>query len=105
MKKLYILAALIAATLVLGAAAPMRTTLIRTSTADPCIVYDHGTFYLTMTGSTKIAMIVDKDLANLTTAAHPTTESIIYDSSKDISVEELFGDGVEYTLYLTTAKG
>ncbi|MBO4447781.1 MAG: family 43 glycosylhydrolase [Bacteroidales bacterium] len=71
----------------------LNGTLVRTSAADPCLIFDNGTFYLTMTGSTKIAMIVDKDLGCLTTSVHPTTENIIYDSKYDPSVEELFGEG------------
>ena len=95
MRRLYILASLLAAALLFSGAAPMRSTLIRTSCADPCIIFDHGTFYLTMTGSTKIALIVDRNLANLTTDIHPTTQSIIYDSAQDPTVEELFGVGAE----------
>lgn len=71
----------------------LEGTLIRTSAADPCLVFDNGMFYLTMTGSTKIALVSDKDLGNLTTAAHPTTANIVYDSAEDPSVEALFGEG------------
>lgn len=95
MKKIYILAALIAATLVFGAAAPQHSTLVRTSCADPCLVYDQGNFYLTMTGSSKLAMIVDRNLGNLTTDIHPTPDNIFYDSAYDPSVEELFGEGAK----------
>ena len=73
----------------------MRTTLVRTSAADPCLVFDGSEFFLTMTGSTKIALVSDRKLSCLTTADHPTTENIIYDSQYDPTVDELFGEGAQ----------
>ena len=71
-------------------------TLLRTSCADPCMVYLDGEFYLTMTGSSNIAMVHDKDLSKLTTSDHPTNSSAyIYQSTKDPSVVEIFGTGAK----------
>lgn len=71
-------------------------TLIRTSVADPCLNYVNGLFYLTMTGSSNISMIVDTDLDKLTTAIHPVNLSNrIYQSSSDDNVKAMFGDDAE----------
>lgn len=68
-------------------------TLIRTSCADPCLVYQDGTFYLTMTGSANLVMVVDKNLDRLTTAVHPTPHcKYLYKSEFDPTVRMLFGD-------------
>ena len=69
----------------------MERTLVRTSCADPCIVYDRGYFYLTMTGATRIAMVKDASITRLGTRVHPTLDNIIYDSSMDRTVGKLFG--------------
>lgn len=68
-------------------------TLIRTGVADPCMLYENGEFLLTMTGSSRIAMIRDKDLGGLTTDVHPTTENLIYEGQYDPNVEEMYGSG------------
>lgn len=68
-------------------------TLIRTSTADPCLLYRDGEFYLTMTGTSRIAMIHDSDLGSLTTAKHSSGSNIIYDSASDPNVAALYGTG------------
>lgn len=70
-----------------------KGTLIRTSAADPCMVYSNGVFFLTMTGSTKIAMVHDRDLNCLTTNLYPSAENIIYDGKYDPTVEEMYGEG------------
>lgn len=68
-------------------------TLIRTGVADPCLLYENGRFYLTMTGTSNIAMVTDTALDQLTTAAHPMSSSLyIYQSSKDPNVKAMFGD-------------
>ena len=69
-------------------------TIIRGSCADPCIVYSHGEFFLTMTGSTRLAMIHDSDLSHLTAAAHSVNDNIIYDSASDPTVATMY-EGVE----------
>lgn len=68
-------------------------TLIRTSTADPCLLYRDGEFWLTMTGSTRIALVHDSDLGRLTTSAHPSGSNIVYDSASDPAVTALYGSG------------
>ena len=71
---------------------PLNGTLIRKGTADPCLVYQDGMFYLTMTGASRLAMIKDRDLSHLTADYHPLTENIIYDSRRDATVKALFGE-------------
>ena len=68
-------------------------TLIRRSAADPCLVFDDGCFYLTMTGSSRLVMVKDRSLSSLDVDVHPTLDNIFYDSAADPSVEELFGPG------------
>lgn len=71
-------------------------TLIRTSAADPCMIYEDGKFYLTMTGTSNIAMICDSSLDRLTTAIHPITPALyVYQSSKDPNVQAMFGQDAE----------
>ena len=70
-------------------------TLVRTSAADPCIVYYDGEFYMTMTGSANLALIHDPDLSKLTTSAHSNSKNLIYKSTEDPSVVEIFGAGAE----------
>lgn len=73
-----------------------ETTLIRTSTADPCLIYEDGNFYLTMTGTSNIAMICEKSLDRLTTDIHPISPSLyVYKSSEDPNVKLMFGDDAE----------
>lgn len=48
-------------------------TLLRTSCADPSLVYWKGEFYLTMTGASNLALVHDSDLSALTTSAHSTS--------------------------------
>lgn len=71
----------------------LNGTLIRTSTADPCLLYENGSFYLTMTGASKIAMVKDSSLSRLTTAIHPNSKCIIYNSANDPTVEQTYGEG------------
>ena len=97
LKKILILLALIALS---GSSSPMKvinmeSTLLRKGCADPCIVYDDGMFYLTMTGATRVVMVKDKSLEHLGTEDHPTLENIIYDSADDRNVGKLFGYGAE----------
>lgn len=72
-----------------------RGTLIRTSTADPCMLYQGGSFFLTMTGSTKVGVVYDKDLNGLTTDLKPTTNFIVYDGAKDPNVQAMYGAGAK----------
>lgn len=68
-------------------------TIIRGNVADPCLVYSHGDFYLTMTGSKRIAMIRDSDLDHLKAANHSVDDNIIYDSENDPNIEATLGSG------------
>ncbi|MBR1706648.1 MAG: family 43 glycosylhydrolase [Bacteroidales bacterium] len=69
-------------------------TLIRTGTADPCLVYDDGSYYLTMTGASKLVMVKDSSLARLGSDVHPlASAAVIYDSALDSTVTRLYGDG------------
>lgn len=91
MKKIAPLIAASLAWLTLTGGRPLNTTLVRTSCADPCLVYEDGNFYITMTGSSRLALIKDKSLARLTTDEHPTQENIIYDSAYDPTVTDIYG--------------
>lgn len=92
MKRL--LALLTAATLLLSSAEgkPLNGTLVRKGTADPCLIYQGGKFYLTMTGTSRLAMIKDASLAHLSTDYHKIKDNIIYDSKLDPTVKALFGE-------------
>lgn len=71
-------------------------TLIRTSCADPCLIYKDGMFYLTMTGSSALVIVSDPDLRKLTTSAHPTKKSTyIYHGDDDPTVKTVFGNGAK----------
>lgn len=76
-------------------AKPLNGTLVRANTADPCLIYHQGYFYLTMTGRSGLAMIKDNSLARLSAEYHPTSENIFYSSKLDATVEQLFGEGAE----------
>ena len=82
-----------------GAPYKGKSTLLRTNTPDPCMVYDNGCFYLTMTmtppDAAFLALVKDKDLENLTEEAHPVHDNIIYDPNRDPMVQEVFGPGAK----------
>ena len=71
----------------------LNGTMIRSNVADPCIVNYNGLFYMSMTGASNLAMVIDSDLSRLTASAHPTTSNMIYRSADDPSVKEIFGEG------------
>lgn len=75
------------------------STLFRTNTPDPCLIYDKGYFYLTMTmtppDNALLAIIKDKDLYSLNSEKHPTRDNIIYNPNKDRMVQEVFGKGAK----------
>jgi len=68
-------------------------TLLRTSCADPSLVYWKGEFYLTMTGASNLALVHDSDLSALTTSAHSTSSNLIYQSVADKNVTDIWGTG------------
>ena len=91
MKRFLFFLTLVIACVTLTGSKPLDGTLVRTGTADPCLLYQDGYFYLTMTGSTRLAMIKDKSLSCLTSEYHPLGENIIYDAKNDPTVREVFG--------------
>lgn len=71
----------------------LNGTLIRSNAADPCIIWNEGMFYMSMTGASNLALIVDSDLSCLNASVHPiTASSLIYRSAEDHTVKELFGE-------------
>lgn len=71
-------------------------TLIRTSCADPCLRYEDGVFYLTMTGTSALVLVSDTDINKLTTAVHPTTKcTYMYHGQDDPTVKAAFGKEAE----------
>ena len=95
MKRMLLLMLVGAMLSVATSAKPLTGTLVRTSTADPCLIYQDGCFYLTMTGRSALAMIKDSSLASLSTKHHPTSENIFYRSKLDPTVTEIFGEDAE----------
>lgn len=71
---------------------PLCGTLIRKGTADPCLIFQDGHFYLTMTGASRLALIKGASLGNLSTEHHKLRDNIIYDSKQDPTVKMLFGE-------------
>lgn len=71
---------------------PLCGTLIRKGTADPCLIFQDGHFYLTMTGASRLALIKGASLNNLSTEHHKLRDNIIYDSKQDPTVKMLFGE-------------
>lgn len=69
----------------------LNGTLIRSNTADPCLLYSGGEFFLTMTGSSRIAIVHDRYLDRLTSEVHPSSINIIYEGSQDPNVKEMYG--------------
>ncbi len=69
----------------------LSSTLIRSSAADPWLCKYEDFYYLTVTGSTKIAVFRSKTIAGF--AAQGINSNIVYDSSRDATVQELFGAG------------
>lgn len=64
-------------------------TKIRTGAADPCLVFCEGNYYLTMTGSSNIALIKSPTLDGL---ASPTlNDNLVYKSASDTTAINTFG--------------
>ena len=71
-------------------------TLLRRSVADPCLLYEDGVFYLTMTGSRNIALVQGRSLAELSEGTQPLrTVDLIYRSAEDPTVRQLYGKDAE----------
>ena len=59
-------------------------TLVRSGTADPCLLFEDGKYYLTMTGSRNVAVISAGSIDSLSSSAHPLkTEDLVYRSEED----------------------
>ncbi len=71
----------------------LNGTLIRSSVADPWLFMDGGYYYLTMTGTKRIAMIKSETLDGLDASEQTLSSNIVYDSAGDPTVTELFGEG------------
>ena len=77
---------------VTASAETLNSTKVR-SAADPWLCTDGEYYYLTMTGSTKIAVFRSKTLAGF--ASQSVNGNISYDSAQDPTVTDLFGDGAK----------
>lgn len=64
-------------------------TKIRTSAADPCLVFCEGNYYLTMTGSSNIALIKSPTLDGL--ASPLLNDNLVYQSASDTTAINTFG--------------
>ncbi len=64
-------------------------TKIRSSAADPWICYHDGYYYLTVTGSTKIAVFKAKAISDF--GKQNILSNIVYDSAKDKTVKDIYG--------------
>ena len=70
-------------------------TLVRENTADPNLFFYNGKYYLTQTGTSRIAIFERDTLAELaeTSKSSVINANIEYDSTDDDTVELLFGTG------------
>ena len=64
-------------------------TKIRTSAADPCLVFCEGNYYLTMTGTSNIALIKSPTLDGL--ASPLLNDNLVYQSASDTTAINTFG--------------
>ncbi|MBQ9428863.1 MAG: family 43 glycosylhydrolase, partial [Clostridia bacterium] len=74
----------------------LPSSLLRTGAADPCLFTFGDTYYLTMTGSSNIALLKSKDLAGFQGMA--LTPNLVYKSAQDTNaIENLGYDSVSGT--------
>ncbi len=71
----------------------LNSTLLRSNVADPWLFTDGEYFYLTMTGTSRIAMFKAESLEELGSASLKLADNIVYTSADDPTVTELFGEG------------
>ena len=64
-------------------------TLLRTGVADPCLLYTGGLYYLTMTGSSNIALIRSSTLEGL--ANQTLGDNLVYRGAQDTTAINTFG--------------
>ena len=93
MKKLFVslFAAILFCALTLGISAEtLSGTLVRSGTADPWLFTDGEKYYLTQTGTSRVAVFASDTLDGLKT---PTIEdNIVYNSASDSTVAALYGE-------------
>lgn len=64
-------------------------TLLRTGVADPCLLYTNGLYYLTMTGSSNIALLRSTSLDGL--ASLTLSQNLVYVGAQDTTATNTFG--------------
>ena len=69
----------------------LNSTLVRSSAADPWLCKYEDYYYMTVTGSTKIAVFRSKTIAGF--AGQGLNANIVYNSAQDPTVQEIFGPG------------
>ncbi|MBQ9134033.1 MAG: family 43 glycosylhydrolase [Clostridia bacterium] len=68
-------------------------TLIRSGTADPWILYHDGMYYLTQTGTSRVAVFAAEKLVDFRSTIDDAVvnANIVYNSAEDPTVKELYG--------------
>lgn len=66
-------------------------TMIRQGVADPCLIFFEDNYYLTMTGSSNIAMIKSDTLGGLSDTAQTLGDNLVYKSALDSTAINTFG--------------
>lgn len=64
-------------------------TLLRTGVADPCLLYTNGLYYLTMTGTSNIALLRSTSLEGL--ASLTLSQNLVYRGAQDTTATDTFG--------------
>lgn len=64
-------------------------TLLRTGVADPCLLYTNGLYYLTMTGSSNIALLRSTSLDGL--GSLTLSQNLVYRGAQDTTATDTFG--------------
>lgn len=64
-------------------------TLLRTGVADPCLLYANGLYYLTMTGSSNIALLRSTSLDGL--GSLTLSQNLVYRGAQDTTATDTFG--------------
>ncbi|MBQ4599648.1 MAG: family 43 glycosylhydrolase [Clostridia bacterium] len=90
---LLLTACMCCALLLTASAETLNSTKIRSSAADPWLCTDGEYYYLTVTGSTKIAVFRSTTLSGF--ASQSINSNIVYNSAMDPTVIDLFGDGAK----------
>ena len=64
-------------------------TLLRTGVADPCLLYANGLYYLTMTGTSNIALLRSTSLDGLGSLS--LSQNLVYVGAQDTTATDTFG--------------